>query len=57
MATTHAVPETFAEKLAALQAERREILVLYGSLSPESTQAGCSQVRGPASARYWVLSA
>jgi hypothetical protein len=40
MATTHAVPETFAEKLAALQAERCEILVLYGSLSPESTRPG-----------------
>ena len=40
MATTHAVPETFAEKLAALQAERREIQVLYGNLSPESTRPG-----------------
>ena len=34
MATTPAAPATKAEKLAALEAERREILALYRSLSP-----------------------
>jgi uncharacterized protein (TIGR03083 family) len=34
MATTHAAPVTKAEKLTALEAERREILELYRSLLP-----------------------